>query len=230
MKRSEINGIIRESLSFFAQHGFMLPPFCRIGPGEWERQADRLGEVAAAGLGWDITDFGLGEFKKTGILLVTLRNGGTEATRSMRKTYCEKIIHLRVDQTCPMHYHKAKTEDIINRGGGRLSFELYLAGADGRSFSEDRFEVFRDGMRHSCRPGEVVRLAPGESLTIPPFLYHSFWAEQEDVLAGEVSTVNDDTADNFFSQDMPRFMAIEEDEEPEYLLVHEVGRSVKKQE
>jgi D-lyxose ketol-isomerase len=227
MKRSEINKIIRESISFFEKHRFALPPFSRIAPDQWRRQAGRLREVVAAGLGWDVTDFGLGEFEKTGILLVTLRNGGTKAADAMGKTYCEKIIHLRAGQTCPMHYHKSKTEDIINRGGGTLSFELYLAGKDGRSFSPERFVVFGDGIPRECAPGEVVRLVPGESLTIPPLLYHSFWAEGEGVLAGEVSTVNDDRVDNFFSKELPRFMEIEEDQKPEYLLVDEVQRLAK---
>ena len=79
-------------------------------------------------------------------------------------------------------------------------------------------------MRRECRPGEVLRLAAGQSLTLSPFLYHSFRAEGGDVLVGEVSTVNDDAADNVFYEEVPRFMTIEEDEAPRYLLVHEVVR------
>jgi D-lyxose ketol-isomerase len=228
MKRSRINEIIAQSVAFFERHNFYLPPFCWIEPDEWERRAGQLSEVIKSGLGWDITDFGLGRFEKTGILLVTLRNGGTETAGAAGKTYCEKIIHMRNDQSCPMHYHRTKTEDIINRGGGTLCFEFHQAGKDGRSFSPDGFEVLGDGMRKACRPGEIMRLKPGESLTITPFLYHSFWAEGEDVLVGEVSTVNDDKSDNFFYQEMPRFMNIEEDESPSYLLVHEVGRFIEK--
>lgn len=224
MKRSDINRIIDESAAFFAAHRFPLPYFCRVTPGEWARRRVELAEVIAAGLGWDVTDFDLGDFDRTGIVLVTLRNGGTAAARAAGKTYCEKTIHLRDGQACPMHHHRTKTEDIINRGGGALCFELYGAAADGRSFSPDGFSVWSDGIRRECRPGEVLRLAPGQSLTLPPFLYHSFWAERGDVLAGEVSTVNDDVADNVFYREAPRFMTIEEDEEPRYLLVHETAR------
>ena len=98
-----------------------------------------------------MTDFDLGDFKRTGIVLVTLRNGGTPAAVAAGKTYCEKIIHVRNDQTCPMHYHRAKTEDIINRGGGTLCFELYMAivrGLNrGRHRTGARFHrmVFRSG-------------------------------------------------------------------------------------
>jgi hypothetical protein len=236
MKRSEINRIIDESAAFFAAHRFPLPPSCRVAPDEWGRRRDELAEVIGAGLGWDVTDFDLGDFKSTGIVLVTLRNGGTPAAVAAGKTYCEKIIHMRNDQTCPMHYHRAKTEDIINRGGGTLCFALYMAlsgamsgaepgaASDGRSFSPDGFSVWSDGMRRECGPGEVLRLAAGQSLTLSPFLYHSFWAEGGDVLVGEVSSVNDDVADNVFYEEAPRFMTIEEDETPRYLLVHEVVR------
>ncbi len=44
------------------------------------------------------------------------------------------------------------------------------------------------------------------------------------MIVGEVSTVNDDVADNVFYEEVPRFMTIEEDETPRYLLVHEVVR------
>ncbi len=186
--------------------------------------AGELSEVIGAGLGWDVTDFDLGDFARTGIVLITIRNGGTPGAKAAGKTYCEKIIHMRKDQTCPMHYHRAKTEDIINRGGGTLCFELHTAAKDGHSFSPEGFRVWSDGMRRECRPGEVVRLSPGQSLTLSPFLYHSFWAQEDDVLVGEVSTVNDDVADNVFYREAPRFMTIVEDEAPRYLLVHELAR------
>jgi D-lyxose ketol-isomerase len=224
MKRSEINRIIDESAAFFAAHRFALPPFCRISPADWERRAGELSEVIGAGLGWDVTDFDLGDFAGTGIVLVTLRNGGTDRAREDGKTYCEKIIHMRRDQVCPMHYHRAKTEDIINRGGGTLCFTLHMAAQDGRSFSPDDFSVWSDGMQLGCRSGETLRLEPGQSLTLSPLLYHSFWADGDDVMVGEVSTVNDDVGDNVFTRHMPRFMTIEEDDKPRYLLVHEVMR------
>jgi D-lyxose ketol-isomerase len=224
MKRSEINRIIDESTAFFAAHGFSLPPFCCVSPDEWGQRCEEFAEVIGAGLGWDVTDFDLGDFKRTGIVLVTLRNGGTPAAKASGKTYCEKIIHMRKDQACPMHYHRKKTEDIINRGGGTLCFELHTASGDGRSFSPDGFGVWTDGMRRECRPGEILRLSAGQSLTLPPFLFHSFWAEADDALVGEVSTVNDDVADNVFFREVPRFMTIDEDEAPRYLLVHETAR------
>jgi D-lyxose ketol-isomerase len=224
LKRSEINRIIGESIGFFRGKNFHLPPFAWIKPDEWQKKATELRGAIEVGLGWDVTDFGLGDFKKTGLLLFTLRNGDPKKIEAGGKDYCEKVIHLRRGQTCPSHYHKSKIEDIINRSGGTLCFELYMADVDGKSYSSDEFSVSRDGVTQKCRPGEVVRLSPGESLTIPSMLYHSFWAEGSDVLCGEVSRVNDDVSDNFFHQEIPRFSEIEEDEEPLYLLVCDLPR------
>jgi len=65
----------------------------------------------------------------------------------------------------------------------------------------------------------VVVLQPGEGITITPRLYHSFWAEEKAVLAGEVSTVNADLNDNRFLDPVGRFSVIDEDKPPRYLLV-----------
>ena len=55
--------------------------------------------------------------------------------------------------------------------------------------------------------------------TLTPEIYHTFWAEGERVLAGEVSTVNNDATDNRFLDPLDRFPSIEEDEPPIHLLV-----------
>ena len=61
---------------------------------------------------------------------------------------------------------------------------------------------------------------PGESITLPPNLFHKFYAETDaDVLIGEVSSVNDDHTDNVFHEVQLRFPEIEEDEPPYRLMV-----------
>jgi D-lyxose ketol-isomerase len=69
------------------------------------------------------------------------------------------------------------------------------------------------------QPGEVLQLAPGESVTLNPGDWHAFWGENGDVLIGEVSTVNDDVTDNVFREPIGRFADIEEDFAPKHLLV-----------
>jgi len=68
-----------------------------------------------------------------------------------------------------------------------------------------------------------VSLDPGQSITLPPFLYHTFWARQGGgmVLGGEVSRVNDDARDNRFLEPLPRFPEIDEDTPPLHLLCTE---------
>ena len=73
----------------------------------------------------------------------------------------------------------------------------------------------------------MIKLAPGESITLPAGQYHKFWAERGAgrVLLGEVSKVNDDRVDNRFYESMGRFPAIEEDVKPLYLLGNEYPKA-----
>ena len=43
-------------------------------------------------LGWDITDYGLGDFEKVGFSLITLRNGNLTMADKYPKTYAEKLL------------------------------------------------------------------------------------------------------------------------------------------
>ena len=75
MKRSEINGIIKDSARFIDSLGFKMPPFAFWGPERWRGKGPEADEIKDNMLGWDITDFGRGDFKKFGLVLFTLRNG-----------------------------------------------------------------------------------------------------------------------------------------------------------
>lgn len=221
MKRSEINALIRQADAFFAAHGFHLPPFAHWTPADWRSQGAEVAEIVDRKLGWDVTDFGSHDFSRIGLLLFTLRNGRVHDPRS--KPYAEKIMRVEVDQVTPMHYHWHKTEDIINRGGGRLVIQLYNAADDDRLADTD-VTVSVDGVRRTVKAGDCVVLAPGESITLTPRLYHKFWGAGGPVLVGEVSAVNDDETDNRFYEALPRFAAIDEDEAPIYLLCNEYSR------
>jgi len=67
--------------------------------------------------------------------------------------------------------------------------------------------------------GGLLKLDPGQSVTLLPGVWHAFWAEGKDVLIGEVSTVNDDLTDNVFRETIGRFSNIDEDVAPVHLLV-----------
>ncbi len=219
MKRSEINRIIAEAKTFMAAQGFHLPPFAHWTPVEWKENAPRAAEIATVGMGWDITDFGLDDFANRGLVLFTIRNGKL-GDPAYPKGYAEKIMIVQPGQLTLAHYHWKKTEDIINRGGGNLILELHNATADDKL---DRTDVVfsMDGVRHERPAGSRVTLRPGESITLTPRLYHSFWGDPTagTVLVGEVSSVNDDHTDNCFLEPQLRFPRIEEDVEPLHYLV-----------
>ena len=75
MKRSEINKALRELEAMCEKYKCYLPPFCHFTPEEWKTKGHEYDEVRDCMLGWDITDFGLGDFDKFGFSLITIRNG-----------------------------------------------------------------------------------------------------------------------------------------------------------
>ena len=183
MKRSEINSLIRDALVYFDQMNFRLPPWSEWSPEEWINQEPNIREILDNGLGWDLTDFGSGDFYNTGLLLFTLRNGTPDGGG---KTYAEKIMVVRENQVTPMHFHWNKMEDIINRGGGNLCMELYMSDSS-EQLSDETFKVSIDGIQRMLSPGETVCLRPGESITLYQGLYHRFYGEPGSgmVLVGE---------------------------------------------
>lgn len=220
MTRSGVNGIIRESKAFLRKCNFHLPPFAHWTPRQWQDKGHECDEIRANMLGWDITDFGLGDFDRWGLLLFTLRNGNCDRPEDP-KSYCEKIFVARPGQRCPMHFHWNKVEDIINRAGGELVIKLFNSGPEEQPDESSPVSVGLDGVLTETPAGARLRLRPGESICLTTGLYHEFWAENGTVLCGEVSAVNDDTRDNRFAQPVGRFPDIEEDEPPLHYLCNE---------
>ena len=64
MKRSEINSLIQSAARCFGKHGWALPPNAR----------------------WDVTDFGLGDWRRFGLVLVNLAD---------EPEYCEKLMYAQ---------------------------------------------------------------------------------------------------------------------------------------
>jgi D-lyxose ketol-isomerase len=81
MKRSVINTAIESARKCFGKNGWFLPPNPK----------------------WDITDFGLGSFAESGLVLVNLAE---------EAEYCEKVMYVMKNQLTPTHTHKKKKEDI----------------------------------------------------------------------------------------------------------------------
>jgi len=186
MKRSEINTAIRRAAKAFQKHGWTLPPKPR----------------------WDVTDFGLGNFRKYGLLLLNLAE---------EKEYCEKLMFSLKNQITPVHYHAAKKEDIICRFG-KLAVHLVA--------NKTMVRAKVNGEKRLVSTNRPLVLKAGERITLTQRLAHEFWAASPYAIIGEVSTANDDRHDNFFAdKNVGRFSPIVEDEESFVRLVSdEAGR------
>ena len=223
MNRSTINRIIRETEKLLKAYRISLPPFFGWTPKEWAEKGEECQEIRDNALGWDITDFGAGNFDKVGLTALTIRNGNANMPEKYKKPYAEKILIAREGQVTPLHFHWYKMEDIINRGGGILMMQLYNATEDEQLDLVNPVEIVCDGVRKTVPAGGYLELKPGESVTYTQYLYHAFWGKEGcgDVIIGEVSMCNDDNADNRFYDVPGRFPAIEEDEAPYRLLCSE---------
>lgn len=231
MKRSEINMIMQSADEFIRERGFFLPPFAHWTLEEWQHKGPEAAEVVQNQLGWDITDFGSGDYNQVGLFLFTVRNGHPSNWQARQgKLYAEKLLIVDVNQVTPMHFHWRKMEDIINRGGGLLKIQLFNSTPSEALDPQSSVQVSLDGVVHTFSAGSVVELKPGESITLTPGLYHKFWGEGGRILVGEVSLVNDDTTDNRFHQPVGRFPEIEEDEPPLYLLTCDYARYYRRSE
>ena len=221
MKRSEINRALRDMEKMIDRCSFKLPPFCYFTPEEWKEKGREYDEVRDNMLGWDITDFGMGDFDRVGFSLITLRNGNVSMDK-YTKPYAEKLLYMKEGQSAAMHFHWNKMEDIINRGGGNVLIGVYNAGKE-EGLADTDVLIHSDGREYTVPAGTQIRLRPGESITIQPLLYHDFHLEPGTgpVLLGEVSMCNDDNRDNRFYLPAGRFPVIEEVEPPFRLLCNE---------
>ena len=229
MKRSEINAAIRKAKKRLAEYKISLPMFghwtCEI----WAKNIDKISRIKERMLGWDVTDFGSGDFSRCGAVLFTVRNGDKNDPEA-RAPYAEKYIILsdETQQEIPLHYHIEKTEDIINRGGGILMVQLYHKTEDGELDQNRPVEVWMDAVRQEVPAGGIVEVMPGNSITLEPYVYHRFYARRDAglLIVGEVSKVNDDNCDNVFYRPSDRFCGIEEDEATIHPLVNEYEKVV----
>lgn len=221
MKRSVINKNITWAVEACKKLGFHLPSFAFWTNEEWEAKKDATEHMVSVMQGWDVTDYNSGDFDKVGAVLFTLRNGSIyDASRGT--PYCEKIIVMKAGQTLPFHFHYSKTEDIINRAGGTLCVKVYASRPKEEGYGIDTeadVNLRLDGIPVTLHAGEVVEVRNGDSITLFPYIYHEFWAKEEDgdLIIGEVSSINDDSKDNHFVE--PLILdPIEEDEEAQYRL------------
>jgi D-lyxose ketol-isomerase len=228
-RRSLVNRAVAEAAEVLAALRIRLPAYALWTPAQWEAAGAETSEIRDCMLGWDVTDFGSNRYEELGRTLFTLRNGRS-GDKTYAKTYAEKLLIEAAGQRSPMHHHRSKCEDIINRAGGNIIIVLHPVSEDG-SPGQGKLDVSIDGIRKRVSAGESIRLWPGESLTIAPRTFHQFWAEEGTgvpvngicyTVSSEVSSVCDDLNDNVFvDRWADRFPTIVEDEPRTCYLCHE---------
>lgn len=221
MKRSDVNAAIQAAEQQLADHGWAMPDFACWTPADHAANPDRSRWLAERQIGWDVTDFGQGDFARRGLVLFCVRNGLTGVPGE--RPYAEKLLFVGVDQVTPFHAHKMKLEDIIVRGGGTLCVAFTAEGTVTPSGGEPLSDTAMIDGTPVPATGEVHRLRAGQSITIPRGLQHSFWGEDAPVFVAEVSQCNDDKGDNFFLEPLGRFSEIDEDACAHRLLWNERG-------
>ncbi len=222
MKRSEVNAAIRTALALLDSFRWSVPEWAHWSGAHYSADAAAATYLRRHQMGWDVTDFGSGQFAARGLTLLCLRNGLADAEHE--RSYAEKLLFVGAGQETPAHRHLVKTEDIINRGGGNLIMQF--AASDGAGTVVDTVvDVRVDGLLQRLEPWQMLRLVPGQSVLVERGVYHRITGEAGHgcTLAAEVSSVNDDTSDNYFLEPVGRFARIDEDEPPLRLLWNEIG-------
>ena len=211
MLRSEINALIRDAEGYFKAERFRLPPFAFWTPDDWAKPDGDISEIVDCGLGWDITDFGLGEYH-------TLRppplHDEKRPTREPEGGHREDLLregdHPRPRPALPgpppldqgRGHHRAGGRHDGRRGAQRDA-------EDGSFKADTQVSLSLDGVRRKVRVlAPPSSSTPGESVTLEPGCYHlgdrrlrpSGWD-----IHGEVSVVNGDVNHNRCGQPVGRF-------------------------
>lgn len=212
MKRSEINYYIEMFSKFCQKNKYFLPSFNL-------KSKETVRELAARQIGWDITDFGCGQFEKIGLSLFTIRNGNPKEKNTI--PYCEKAMFSLPNQKTPCHYHKKKTEDIFVRAGSNLIIRIWPSKLKEKKDGLKIKVLFNGSEYREIVSGKKISLSPGETVTLTPAHAHEFYGDPKGTgtLVGEVSTYNDDQGDNYFIDKVARFPEVGEDEKIKHYLV-----------
>ena len=131
-----------------------------LGASEFAAASDTARFLRDHQMGWDVTDFGSGEFAGRGLTLFCVRNGRQDETNG--KPYAEKLLIVGEDQETPVHRHRVKMEDIINRAGGVLTLEFAHCDRDGKP-TDAPVTVSVDGVRARCARGRSCASDPAKA-------------------------------------------------------------------
>lgn len=184
MKQSEVNLLCREAAEYLKKYQWTLPP-------EPE---------------WAATDFGLGDYKKAGLVEVLLAN---------EPEYCEKIMYAREGMVTPAHTHYEKKEDIICRTG-TMQVTLWAENPKEKPAS-GTVEVKINRKMETKSSGVPFQLKAGDRITLTAGIWHEFFPVGGPGLIGEVSTYCNEEIDNVFADKAVDIFEAPEADEPVFL-------------
>jgi D-lyxose ketol-isomerase len=135
----------------------------------------------------EVTDFGLGDPQRTGLLLLVYVN---------TDRYCAKDLVLLPGQTCAEHHHPP-----VDGEPGKMETFRCRAGTvhllvEGEATAEPRARPPAGDERYYTAQQEIV-LQPGQQYTIPPDTLHWFQAGDEGAVVSEFSSTSRDKYDAF---------------------------------
>ena len=169
MKRSEINHFLDEGITFLKSRRYSLPPQAFWTLSEWNKNRDKATELAKRRIGWDLTDFGSGNYKRIGLLLYTLSNGIVgQNSEPVDQPFSNKLLIVGENQVTPLHHHRMKMEDIINLGGGNLLLKVFNVGESESIDKASPVKIFQNEIWEEHGAGRVMTLEPGERVKARP--------------------------------------------------------------
>jgi len=226
MKRSEVNWVIKETLNWWKESGVALPPWAFYSPEVWRREVDAghvdIDKMIKRGQGLYLSNFPVSgvrmspNFSHQGTLSITVEDTGL------------KFLYQRQNQAMLLHKHLKKEETVSVIGNstvGRLVVRLYRPNeSDGSPNYGGEALVKVNNLPRTVNFKQRVSLAPGESITFPAGVWHHFYASADGVSLQAVSSIHEGTPgdDDTFMNQTEKFIAIEPDVPPEYLLGNEL--------
>ncbi|AJF61325.1 TPA: D-lyxose/D-mannose family sugar isomerase [Candidatus Woesearchaeota archaeon] len=200
MLRSDINRMIEEAMREFEKKGLILPAWAYWDVKEWYKNPGLGNEIRKDGLGWRVSDFGLGDFDSYGGVFFTMSNSQVEAgsKESIDQLHSLKYIYRRNGQGAPPHFHWSKREEYLNLGEGITTVAVYNK-TDKNMI--DYYSPIRIKINHvwaEISAGEPQRIPPGSSVYIPDRIIHSYSAEGNSTVAMEIASRNNDDTDNYW--------------------------------
>lgn len=230
LKRSFINEKFRQAIEAVKRSGYPVPEYMMWSPEDWATKSREYQEIVDCQMGWDITDFGSGDFGKDGLVTFNPLNGKYGDARYVRP-YGERLCFSWPGSNGgPLHYHRGKMEDLQNWSEGSMYVRHWNVTPYGERDFDSMVMVRIDGRRYMVKPGEIIEVKHHQRICSMPFIAHEGVAVDDvpydpDALPGfcvELSSVVNDRVDNIYFEPWRKWdVDVIEDEPAQFCRVNE---------